>query len=50
MRTIYLENLAAHLRAVREAAGKLNISHVLLNTSKPFDDALTAYLSERMAK
>jgi uncharacterized protein (DUF58 family) len=50
MRTIYLENVAAHLRAVREAASKLNISHVLLDTSRPFDDALTVYLAQRMGK
>jgi uncharacterized protein (DUF58 family) len=50
MRTIYLENVAAHLRAIREAASKLNISHVLLDTSKPFDQAMTTYLAQRMGK
>ena len=50
MRSIYLENVAAHLRAIREAANKLNISHVLLDTSRPFDDALTVYLAQRMGK
>ena len=50
MRTIYLENVAAHLRAIREATSKLNISHVLLDTSKPFDEALTVYLAQRMGK
>jgi hypothetical protein len=50
MRAIYLENVAQHLRAVREAASKLNISHVLLDTSRPFDDALTVYLAQRMGK
>ena len=50
MRTIYLENVAAHLRAVREACSKLNISHVLLDTSRPFDDALMVYLAQRMGK
>ncbi len=49
-RASYLENVAAHLRAVREAASKLRISHVLLNTSKPFDDALTHYLAQRIGR
>ena len=50
MRSIYLENVAAHLSRVREAASKLNISHVLLDTSRPFDDALMVYLAMRMGK
>ena len=50
MRAMYLENVANHLRAIREAASKLNISHVLLDTSRPFDDALTVYLAQRMGK
>ena len=47
MRAMYLENLAAHLREIREAAGKLNINHLLLDTSRPFDEALTMYLAQR---
>jgi uncharacterized protein (DUF58 family) len=50
MRAMYLENVATHLRVVREACSKLNISHVLLDTSRPFDDALTVYLAQRMGK
>ncbi|HEY2589870.1 MAG TPA: DUF58 domain-containing protein [Tepidisphaeraceae bacterium] len=50
MRAIYLENVANHLKAIRDAASKLNISHLLLDTSRPFDDALTAYLAQRMGK
>ena len=50
MRAMYLENVANHLRAVREAASKLNISHVLLDTSQPFDQALSVYLAQRMGK
>ena len=50
MRGIYLENVANHLRSVREAANKLNISHLLLDTSRPFDEALTVYLAQRMGK
>ena len=50
MRAIYLENVANHLRSVREAANKLNISHLLLDTSRPFDEVLTVYLAQRMGK
>jgi hypothetical protein len=37
-----------HQKTIREAAGRLNVSHVLLNTSKPFDEALTNYLAARV--
>ncbi len=47
MRTTYLENVAAHLRTIRLAASRMNVSHVLLDTSRPFDDALTMYLAQR---
>ena len=47
-RAAYLENLSRHQKALTAAAGRLNISHVLLNTSKPFDDALTGYLAARV--
>ncbi len=50
MRTRYLENVATHLRTIREAVSKLNVSHVLLNTSRPFDDALTVFLAQRMGR
>ena len=47
VRTIYLQNVADHLKAVREAANKLHVSHVLLDTSRPFDEALAVYLAQR---
>jgi uncharacterized protein (DUF58 family) len=50
MRAIYLENVANHLRGIREASNKLNISHLLLDTSRPFDEVLTMYLAQRMGK
>jgi uncharacterized protein (DUF58 family) len=50
MRTRYLENLAAHERAIYEAVNKLRIAHVLLNTTKPFDDALMTYLAQRAGR
>ncbi|MDB5356744.1 MAG: hypothetical protein JWN24_3197 [Phycisphaerales bacterium] len=50
MRSVYLENVANHLRAVREAVNKLNVTHLLLNTNQPFDDALSLYLAQRMGR
>jgi uncharacterized protein (DUF58 family) len=50
MRTQYLENVATHLRSIREAVSKLNVSHVLLNTSRPFDEALTTFLAQRTGR
>ena len=47
-RTDYLESVARHQKTIRDAAGKLNVSHVLLNTSKPFEAALTGYLAARV--
>ena len=49
-RAAYLDNLARHRKAVRDAAGKLNVSHVLLNTAEPFDAALTNYLAARVGR
>jgi uncharacterized protein (DUF58 family) len=48
IRRVYLENLAAHQKALVDAAHKLHVSHVLLNTSKPFDRAMTDYLAARV--
>ncbi len=48
IRRQYLQSVAAHLAAIRKAAGTLCISHLLLNTTRPFDEALTAYLAYRM--
>jgi uncharacterized protein (DUF58 family) len=47
MRDLYLDNLRAHLSAIRAAAASLKISYVSLDTGKPFVDALTAYLASR---
>ena len=48
MRAAYLANVAAHLKKLRDGAASLRMSHVVLNTSNPFDDALTTYLAQRM--
>jgi uncharacterized protein (DUF58 family) len=50
MRAIYLENVASHLRALREATAKLRISHLLLDSSQAMDQALTTYLAQRIGK
>ena len=50
VRAIYLQNVAEHLKAIREAASKLHVSHVLLDTSRPFDEALAVYLAQRSAR
>jgi uncharacterized protein (DUF58 family) len=49
-RRIYLENLANHMKAIGDAAGKLQVNHVVLDTSRPFDAALTDYLAIRMGR
>jgi len=48
MRRQYLDAVADHLHTIRKTAGELSISHTLLSTTKPFDEALTAYLAQRM--
>jgi uncharacterized protein (DUF58 family) len=50
MRSVYLENVANHIRVLREAVNKLNATHLLFNTNKPFDDALMVYLAQRMGR
>jgi uncharacterized protein (DUF58 family) len=50
MRAMYLENVVNHLREIRDAASRCNISHVLLDTTRPFDDALSTYLAQRNRK
>lgn len=49
-RRIYLENLANHMKTISDAAGKLQVNHVVLDTSRPFDTALTDYLAIRMGR
>jgi uncharacterized protein (DUF58 family) len=50
MRAIYLENLAKHQQTLKEGIVKLHVNHLLLNTSRPFDEALTLYLAKRMGR
>ncbi len=48
MRARYLENLNAHIKIIRDEAGKLGFDHEILDTTQPFDTALTAVLARRM--
>jgi hypothetical protein len=48
VRARYMAKLQAHLAAIHEATNSLRISKSVLNTKQPFDQALTAYLAQRM--
>jgi uncharacterized protein (DUF58 family) len=48
MRATYLENFRRHQAAIKDVCGKLNVSHVVLNTSAAFDVALMNYLAARV--
>jgi uncharacterized protein (DUF58 family) len=48
VRATYLENLARHMKAIRDGCNALRISHHLLKTSESVEKALTAYLALRM--
>jgi uncharacterized protein (DUF58 family) len=50
MRNVYLQNVANHLEKVRDACNKLRVTHLLLNTSQPFDEALMVFLSQRAGR
>jgi uncharacterized protein (DUF58 family) len=50
VRARYMANLAEHMQTLGEGVRKLAIQHVLMNTNKPFDEALVAYLARRMGK
>jgi uncharacterized protein (DUF58 family) len=49
-RGVYLENLARYQKTLTDACSKLHVSRVVLNTSEPFDTALTDYLARRMGR
>ncbi len=48
VRARYMAKLREHLAAIHEATNALRISRSVLNTRQPFDQALTAYLAQRM--
>ncbi|MBX7164855.1 MAG: DUF58 domain-containing protein [Pirellulales bacterium] len=50
LRAEYLEELAAFRQTYRDAAFKSGIDYVPLDTSQPFDKALTEYLISRRAR
>jgi uncharacterized protein (DUF58 family) len=47
-RATYLENIARHQKAVRDACSAMRISYGLFNTSETVEKTLTAYLARRM--
>ena len=47
-RATYLENIARHLKTVRDACNAMRISYALFRTSDSVEKALTAYLALRM--
>jgi uncharacterized protein (DUF58 family) len=48
VRARYMTRLREHMAAIHEATNSLRISRAVLNTREPFDQALTAYLAQRM--
>lgn len=50
VREHYLGNVEAHQQALRRGCGERNVDYVLMNTSKPLDFALFAYLAKRAGK
>jgi len=50
MRAAYLENVGKHQQQIKEGIAKLHVQHLLLNTSKPFDEALAVFLAQRMGR
>jgi uncharacterized protein (DUF58 family) len=47
-RATYLQNVARHLKAIRDGCNQLRISHVLFKTSETVEHALSEYLALRM--
>ena len=50
LRTSYLEAVEKYMKEVRRVCARSGIDHVLLDTSKPLDAALTGYLSFRQKR
>jgi uncharacterized protein (DUF58 family) len=48
IRATYLENVARHLKTIRDGCNDLRISHALFKTSETVEHALTEYLALRM--
>jgi uncharacterized protein (DUF58 family) len=48
MRATYLENVARHLKKIKEACESMRIGYSLFKTNEPVDKTLTAYLARRM--
>ncbi|MGN6370052.1 MAG: DUF58 domain-containing protein [Phycisphaerae bacterium] len=48
VRANYLENVARHLKAIREGCNGMRISHSLFKTNETVEKALSTYLAQRM--
>jgi uncharacterized protein (DUF58 family) len=48
MRATYLENVARHLKKIKDACESMRIGYSLFQTDEPVDKTLTAYLARRM--
>jgi uncharacterized protein (DUF58 family) len=48
MRATYLENLARHLKKIKDACEAMRIGYALFNTKEPVEKTLTTYLARRM--
>jgi uncharacterized protein (DUF58 family) len=48
MRATYLENVARHLKTIKDACESMRIGYSLFKTDEPVDKTLAAYLARRM--
>ena len=48
LRANYLENVARHLKQIRDGCNTLRINHTLFKTNESLDKTLAAYLAQRM--
>jgi len=48
IRANYLENVARHLKAVRDGCNTMRINHTLFKTNESLEKALSTYLAQRM--
>ncbi len=50
VRAQYMQAVGAHIKRLRQAVNGMAATHVLMNTSQPFDGALSQYLVHRMGR
>jgi uncharacterized protein (DUF58 family) len=47
VREAYMEELDLYLKKIRDACRRTNVDYVLVDTSRPLQEVLTAYLMKR---